>query len=128
MKSVRKIIRNILNEILDTERVWSGKEVNQHIRDITPDESDIPDYFMDKLIKHRKFKIQEISLENLLNTDPSFKEYFEGGEERYDQEEMDSNELYNELVIVDGQLLDGYNRASTLLRSGEKTAHAFVAI
>jgi hypothetical protein len=67
-------------------------------------------------------------LNDLLNTDSSFEEYFESGEERYDQEEVDSNELYQELVVVDGILLDGYNRASTLLRMGEDTAYAFVAL
>jgi hypothetical protein len=41
---------------------------------------------------------------------------------------MDSNELYQELVVVDGILLDGYNRASTLLRMRENTAYAYVAI
>ena len=117
-----------LNESLDSERVFSGEFVNKRIESITPDESDIPDYFMDKIIAHRTFKIEEISLDNLLRTDSSFKEYFDSGEERYDQEEMDSNELYQELVVVDGILLDGYNRAATLLRMGENNAYAYVAI
>ena len=117
-----------LNESLDSERVFSGEYVNKRIESITPDESDIPDYFMDKIIAHRTFKIEEISLDNLLRTDSSFKEYFDSGEERYDQEEMDSNELYQELVVVDGILLDGYNRAATLLRMGENNAYAYVAI
>ena len=117
-----------LNESLDSERVFSGEYVNRHIESITPEESDIPDYFMDKIIAHRTFKIEEISLDNVLRTDSSFKDYFDSGEERYDQEEMDSNELYQELVVVDGILLDGYNRAATLLRMRENTAYAYVAI
>jgi hypothetical protein len=117
-----------LNESVDSERVFSGEEVNRHIESITPEESDIPDWFMDKIIAHRTFRIEEINLNDLLNTDSSFEEYFESGEERYDQEEVDSNELYQELVVVDGILLDGYNRASTLLRMGEDTAYAFVAL
>ena len=117
-----------LNESLDSERVFSGEYVNKRIESITPDESDLPDWFMDKIIAHRTFKIEEISLDNLLRTDSSFKEYFDSGEERYDQEEMDSNELYQELVVVDGILLDGYNRAATLLRMGENNAYAYVAI
>jgi hypothetical protein len=120
--------RNQINESLDSDRVFSGEEVNRHIESITPDESDIPDWFMDKIIAPRTFKIEEINLNDLLNTDSSFEEYFESGEERYDQEEMDPNELYQELVVVDGILLDGYNRASTLLRMGDNTAYAFVAL
>jgi hypothetical protein len=120
--------RNQINESLDSDRVFSGEEVNRHIESITPDESDIPDWFMNKIIAPRTFKIEEINLEGLLHTDSSFKEYFDSGEERYDQEEMDPNELYQELVVVDGILLDGYNRASTLLRMGDNTAYAFVAL
>jgi hypothetical protein len=120
--------RNQLNESLDSGRVFSGEEVNRHIESITPDESDIPDWFMDKIIAPRTFKVEEISLNDLLHTDSSFEEYFDSGEERYDQEEMDHNELYQELVVVDGILLDGYNRASTLLRMGDNTAYAFVAL
>jgi hypothetical protein len=30
--------------------------------------------------------------------------------------------------VVDGILLDGYNRASTLLRMGDNNAYAFVAL
>ena len=120
--------RNQINESLDSDRVFSGEEVNRHIESITPDESDIPDWFMDKIIAPRTFKIEEINLEGLLHTDSSFKEYFDSGEERYDQDEMYHKELYQELVVVDGILLDGYNRASTLLRMGDNTAYAFVAL
>jgi hypothetical protein len=117
-----------LNESMDSDKVFSGEEVNRHIESITPNESDIPDWFMDKIIAPRTFKVEEISLDDLLNTDSSFKEYFESGEERYDQDEMYREELYQELVVVDGILLDGYNRASTLLRMGENNAYAFVAL
>lgn len=119
---------NQLNESLNSDKVFSGEEVNRHIESITPNESDIPDWFMDKIIAPRAFKVEEISLDDLLRTDSSFKEYFDSGEERYDQEEMNHNELYQELVVVDGILLDGYSRASTLLRMGENTAYAFMAL
>lgn len=116
-----------LNESLDSERVFSGEYVNKRIKSITKKE-DWPNFFMNTLIKPRTFKIEEVNLGDLLSTDSSFKEYFDSGEERYDQEEMDSNELYQELVVVDDKLLDGYNRASTLLRMGENTAYAYVAL
>jgi hypothetical protein len=48
----------------------------------------------------KEFKIEEINLEGLLHTDSSFKEYFDSGEERYDQDEMYDQELYQELVVV----------------------------
>ena len=34
--------------------IYSGDYVNQHIKHITPDVNDLPDYFMKKLIKPRK--------------------------------------------------------------------------
>ena len=123
-----------LVESVDTERIWTGKEVNQHIKDITPSVHDVPDYYMDKLIKHRNFKIQQIDLNNLLATDPSFKEYYDSGESRYEDatEEDDHmphpDDIDYEIVVVDGELLDGYNRVSSLLRMGEKTTYGFLAI
>lgn len=132
---IRKYIRQILSEtFFDAERIWTGKEVNQHIKDITPDPDDLPHHFMNDIIKKRKFKIKEVNLASLLETDPSFKEYYDSGIDRYegateeDDYMPDEDDLSNELVIVDGELLDGYSRASKLLRRGENTAEAFVAI
>lgn len=133
---IRKYIRQILSEtFFDADKIWRGKEVNQHIKDVTPDEEDLPIHFMKDIIAKRKFVIKNVNLNDLLNTDPSFKEYFDSGEERYDYEGdpdfehvPDPDDIYNEIVVVDGELLDGYSRASALLRNGENTAVAFVAI
>ena len=119
------------------EWVYSGRDVNNHIKSITPDSSDLPFYFMKNLIAPRKFKIQTISLIDLLNTDKSFKEYYESFKKdnigRYDSdiengEGPHEDELYNEPVVVDGELLDGYNRCSVRLRNGETEVEAFVAL
>lgn len=118
-----------------TENI-SGKKVNQYIRNITPDESDIPDYFMDNIIAHRNFELKTISILDLLNSDPSFKEYYEaykreGG--RYDtdienDEGPHEDDLYNWPVVVDGTLLDGYNRCSVRFANGETEVEAYVAL
>lgn len=118
----------IINESLNENQIYTGKQVNQHIIDITPEESDLPDYFMNNYIKDRKFIIEEINLNDLLNSDESFKEYFESGEQRYDEDDVDYRDLENELVVVDGILLDGYSRATQLLNNGETTAYAYVAL
>jgi hypothetical protein len=122
--------RNQINESLDSDRVFSGKEVNRHIKSITPNEEDLPSWFMNVLISPRKFKIQQIDLNQLLNTDSDFRDYYNNGdiENRYEYEDIDASGIEQELVIVDGVLLDGYNRASTLLKSGQDTAYAFVAL
>jgi hypothetical protein len=117
----------LFEEFITEARVYSGKEVNQHIKNITPESSDVPDYFMKELIAPRKFEIKQVDLKSLLN-DEDFKEYYKSGETRYSDDEVNSDELDLELVIVDGQLLDGYSRATELLKRGEKKTDAFVAI
>jgi len=126
---IKKLIRQMLFEnFFDQERIFLGKEVNVHIRKITPEEENSPHYFMDDVIKKRKFKLKEVSLIKLLQSDMDFREYYESGEKRYDQEDVNEKDLDYELVIVDNELLDGFNRASTMLRNGKEIANAFVAI
>ena len=127
---LRKHIRKILAEaFFDPNKVFTGGQVSGHIEKITPNYEDLPFNFMENDIDPRKFKLKEISIEDLLKSDPDFNDYYYlEPEERYDQEDMNPEDLYNELVVVDGRLLDGYNRAKVLLRRGEKTAIAFVAL
>jgi hypothetical protein len=115
--------KNLLNE-----QTFMGNYVWRHIVNITPYEDDIPWGFKDK-IKNSEFDLDNnFNLESLLVTDPDFKEYFESGDERYgEDDDVGESELYNEIVVVDGELLDGYSRSATLLRRGKKTTTAFVA-
>ena len=110
----------------------SGKSVWNHIVSITPDEEDVP-FGLKKDVVDRKFYIEEkYDLASLLDTDPAFKDYYEStikdGSFRYDPEEVDPNDLYNTIVVVDGELRDGWSRATNLLYQGEKTAEAYVAL
>ena len=117
-----KLFEQFINEF----NTFTGDEVAQYIEDITPDASDIPDYFIDKFIKPNDGWInKEIKLKDLLK-DRDFKDYYNSGEERYDEYEVDPDDLYNELVVYKGQLLDGYSRAAKMIRDGEKTAGAYV--
>jgi hypothetical protein len=105
---------------------WTGQEVADHIKYITPDDSDVPDYFIDKyILPNDGWQNKPIKLKNLLK-DRDFKDYYKSGEERYDDYEVAADDLYQELVVYKGQLLDGYSRAARMLRNGEKTAAAFV--
>lgn len=113
------------------ESIYDGDYVNNHIKQITPDSVDLPDYFMKNLIKPRTFKLEtEFKISDLLDSDEDFKEYFDSGEDRYSYDDIDSHELFHEIVVVDGELLDGYNRCANLLRSSgiDATTNAFVAI
>ena len=105
---------------------WTGQEVADHIESITPEENDIPDYFINKyILPNDGWENKDVKLKDLLK-DKDFKEYYKSGEERYDEYEVSDDDLYQELVVYKGQLLDGYSRAARMLRNGEKTAGAFV--
>lgn len=111
----------------EAEVTKSGNEVWEHVVSATPEIDDVPTGFEDQ-IKGREFTSTEVDLNSLLETDPDFKAYYEGGERRYAEEEVSESELQSEIVVVDGELLDGYSRASELLRRGETQANAFVAV
>lgn len=113
-----------LYETFDT---YSDKYVIDHIKEITPHKEDIPTFFIDKFIKGRQFNRVEVDINDLVKSDASFKEYIDSGEERYDQDEKDPDSLDNELVVVDGEVMDGYSRSAQLLRQGQETTMAFVA-
>lgn len=133
-KYLDKLSDKKLKALWDTEFYYesvseantAGEDVWNHIVNITPEEDDIPWGFQDK-IEGNNFKLTKVDLKKLLKSDPDFAAYYKGGEERYDQDEVDEFDVYNELVVVKGELLDGYSRAARLLRQGEKKAHAFVA-
>ena len=121
-----KFLEEMKKKTQELKESWTGQEVADHIKYITPDDSDIPDFFIDKyILPNDGWQNKPIKLKNLLK-DKDFKAYYKSGEERYDEYEVSGDDLYQELVVYRGQLLDGYSRAARMLRNGEKTAAAFV--
>lgn len=122
-------IRSLMLENVD-ETIVPGKIVWNNIISLTPNEDDVPTYFGIKFVKPRNFKyINNFQIKTLLETDPDFKEYYDSGTDRYENnEDIDADDIYNEITVVDGMLIDGYNRCSVLLRSGVEKTNAFVAI
>jgi hypothetical protein len=111
-----------------TDKIVSGKDVWKHIKSITPNPNDIPTGFQPKII-NRKFKnVDDFNIKSLLNTDPDFLDYFNSNEQRYPEDDVDPNDIYHEIIVMDGELLDGYSRTATLLRKNITTTNAFVAI
>lgn len=122
MKCVKLFEEFIKQPLIKGSIVW------KHIKDITPSREDIPTGFKKDIVS-RKFKnMDDFDMESLLKTDPDFKEYYNSGEERYHEDDVSPRDLSNEIVVVDGILLDGYSRVSALLRNGEKITNAYVAI
>lgn len=113
----------IINEYVDLK----GSEVWRHIKDITPEKENIPNGFKKDIIGRTFTNVDDFDMKSLLKTDSDFKDYYDSGEERYDEYDVSPRDLSLEIVVVDGILLDGYSRVANLLRNGEKTTNAFVA-
>lgn len=113
-------LKDILKESID------GKVVANHIKSITPSSGNIPNYFIKKyILPNSDWYNKTIDPKSLLRTDKDFVEYFRGGEERYDQDEMNKYDLELELVIYKGTLLDGYSRAAYMIRNKIKKAYTY---
>jgi disulfide oxidoreductase YuzD len=119
-------IWKLIKESQESEKTYPGEEIGEYVRDISQEGAE-PDYFIDAIINKRTFVKKEIDLKSLLN-DSDFKEYYESGEERYVQDELSYDNLMQPIVVVDGKVLDGYSRASELLRADNDTIEAYVAI
>jgi hypothetical protein len=123
MINLRRKIRQIISESL---RAYSGKEMASYITDITPEESDVPDYFINQLIKTEdRFFLRNLSIGQILSKDDDVKEYVMSDEERYGDEEIDYRDLDLPIVIFNDKVFDGYNRLKVKFDSGEEYIMAY---
>ena len=99
---------------------FSGTEIWNYIVEITDDESMVPTGFKKKVTSNTFILNDNYDLNDLIKSDIDFKNYYESGEERYEDEEKMYDELTQPIVIVDGELIDGYSRASYILRYNDE--------
>jgi len=125
-----KLKRHIefINESSD---INTGKEIADYIISIS-DESGVPDYSIEKDVLPNNFKLVKLDIKEIAGKDPDFNEYFEAGEDRYEDYFEDEypagDNLYNPVVIVDDSVIDGYNRMTMLYKLGEKKVDAYINI
>jgi len=123
----------LINLLLESENILSAQEVCNYIEDITPQESDIPDYFIDLIKKSNKnFVKKRLSVNQLLKQDADLRDYVESGEERYgDDSESDYEpswkELDNPIIVLDTKVVDGYSRVAAHYRNEEDTIYGYVS-
>ena len=114
------------------ENQYSHEDIIQHITNISDRPgTDVPDYYFELLRKAKpNFERKELNIQDILQMDPSVAEYVNSGEDRYEDEDEypDRDELYFPIVIWNNEVIDGYNRLSTLYKQGEKTVTAYVSI
>ena len=111
----------------------SADEIIDYITSITPDESDVPDFFFSQIKKSgKRFILKNVNIEELLDSDLSLKEYVNSGEERYGENgesdfEPEAEDLDNPIVVFNGEVVDGYNRTAVHYRMGEKNIKAYIS-
>lgn len=123
-----KFIKAFDDYVFEAAEVRKGSEIWKYVRDITPEKENIPHGFKDKISKRKYEYVDKFDLRSLLKTDRDFKAYYDSKENRYEYDDLPVRDLLQPIVVVDGELLDGYSRSSQLLRSGDGEAEAFVAL
>jgi hypothetical protein len=123
-----KYVKRFDDYVLESAEVRKGSDIWKYVKDITPEKENIPDGFKDKISKRKFEYVDKFDLKSLLKTDRDFKAYYDGKENRYEYDDLPTRDLLQPIVVVDGELLDGYSRSSQLLRKGNDEAEAFVAL
>ena len=120
-------------KIFERFDIKTNKEVINYIKDITPIKENIPDYFL-KLIKDSKkdFKLTKLNIKDVLKKDKDVKEYVKKAEDRYDEYDYEElgltiDHIYDPIVVLNDEVLDGYSRIKTLIDLGEEQVDAWVA-
>lgn len=110
---------------------YTAQEVIDYIKDLETPDNDVPDYYFSVMKKNKtKFELKTVNIEDLLKSDESLAEYVNTGENRYENStyEPSGDELDHPIVILDGEVIDGYNRTGANYRAGNKTINAYVSI
>jgi hypothetical protein len=121
-------------EFLGENESYTPQDIINYITHITPEESDVPDYFFSLIKKSSKNFIEKrLKIEDLLKADASLRDYVESGEERYGERgesdyEPDPADIDNPIVVFNGEVIDGYNRTAEKHRAGEEFIDAYVSI
>ena len=129
-------MKNFANyeDFLNESEILNYKEVISYITQITPEESDVPDYFFEQIRKSgKKFELKRVKIEDLLKKDKSLEEYVMSGEIRYGEGGESDYEPYPEdihqpIVVFNDEVVDGYNRTAEHYRMGEEHIDAYVSI
>jgi len=123
--------------LLNESVILTPNQVARYINDNTPENDNIPHYYLDMIKRSgKKFELKTVKISDLLKSDPSLKEYIvdNGESHRYDMNNDDENEhipdrddLDLPIVVLNGEVLDGYSRANEHYYNGDDEIRAYVA-
>lgn len=110
----------------------SSEEIIDYIKKVSDNPvTTIPDYFLTLIEREGcDFELRKLRIEDLLESDPDLREYVENDEDRYEEEDYvpHYSEIDNPIVILNGEVIDGYNRTLVKYQSGEEFIDAYVSI
>jgi hypothetical protein len=122
-----------LYETFINESVMSAKQVTDYIKDLTPEDSDHPDYTIKQIKQSKKnFELKTLKIADILKMDKYVNDYVKSGEVRYGEGGESTYEPYDDeldqpIVIFDNEVVDGYSRLSTLHKRKVNTIQAWVS-
>ena len=110
----------------------SSEEIIDYIKTVSDNPvTTIPDHFLTLIEREgRDFELRKMRIEDLLESDPDLREYVENDADRYEEEDYvpHEDEIDNPIVILNGEVMDGYNRTLVKYQSGEEFIEAYVSI
>jgi hypothetical protein len=119
--------------ITESGNTRSARDIINYVKDLTPSDSDHPDYFLSLVKKSGKsFVLKTLKVKDVIKMDQDVKSYVKSGEVRYGEYgESDlvpgDDDLDNPIVIFNGEVIDGYSRISTHYRKGIDNINAWVS-
>jgi hypothetical protein len=119
--------------ITESGNTRSARDIINYVKDLTPSDSDHPDYFLSLVKKSGKsFVLKTLKVKDVIKMDQDVKSYVKSGEDRYGEYgESDfvpgDDDLDNPIVIFNGEVIDGYSRISTHYRKGIDNINAWVS-
>ncbi len=112
--------------------ILSNKEVIDYIKTVSDNPvASTPDHFLTLIEREGcDFKLKSLRIKDLLENDGDLREYVENDEDRYEEEEYvpDYSEIDNPIVVMNGEVLDGYNRTLVKYQNDEEFIDAYVSI
>jgi hypothetical protein len=115
-----------------SSNILNNKEIIDYIKRVSDNPvASTPDHFLTLIEREGcDFELKSLRIEYLLDNDEDLREYVENAEDRYEEEEYvpHYSEIDNPIVVMNGEVLDGYNRTLVKYQNGEEFIDAYVSI
>jgi len=115
-----------------SSNILSNKEVIDYIKRVSDNPvASTPDHFLTLIEREGcDFELKSLRIKDLLENDGDLREYVENDEDRYEEEEYvpHYSEIDYPIVVMNGEVLDGYNRTLVKYQNGEQFIDAYMSI